>query len=187
LILLGLLGLAAAFLEAPGNEWSATYIDDTFASGPATAALGFVAFTVGMTTIRLIGDSIAARWGDARSFTGSLPVAAIGWAAVVFAPGPAVAIAGFGVAGLGTGMIFPQLYATGASGVLVSQGRGLSAMSFGARLGFLLVTPAVGLAGSRVGLDVALAWIMAPVFVALLVLARTNAATATGPSRHPSS
>jgi hypothetical protein len=84
-------------------------------------------------------------------------------------------------------MIFPQLYATGASGVLVSQGRGLSAMSFGARLGFLLVTPAVGLAGSRVGLDVALAWIMAPVLLALLVLARTNAAAATGPPRHPAS
>lgn len=176
MILLGLLGLVAAFLEAPGNEWSATFIDDTFDSGPATAAFGFVAFTTGMTVSRLIGDSIAARWGEARSFTGSLPVAAAGWAAVVFAPAPGVAVAGFAIAGLGTGMIFPQLYASGASGALVSQGRGLSAMSFGARLGFLLVTPAVGLAGSRVGLDVALTWIMAPVVIALYLLARKSAA-----------
>lgn len=178
MILLGLLGLAAAFLEAPGSEWSATFVDDAFASGPATAALGFVAFTAGMTVSRLIGDSIAARWGEARSFTGSLPVAGVGWAAVVLAQSPAVAIVGFAVAGLGTGMIFPRLYAAGASGTLVSQGRGLSAMSFGARLGFLLVTPAVGLAGSRVGLDVALASIMAPVLIALYVLGQRSASAA---------
>ncbi|MDH3248855.1 MAG: MFS transporter [Acidimicrobiia bacterium] len=178
MVLLGLLGLAAAFLEAPGAEWSATFIDDAFGSGPATAALGFVAFTAGMTVSRLVGDSIATRWGATRSFTGSLPVAAAGWTAVVIAPGPVVAIAGFAVAGLGTGMIFPQLYASGASGVLVSQGRGLSAMSFGARLGFLLVTPSVGLLGSRIGLDAALAWIMAPVLVALFVLGRRGATTA---------
>jgi MFS family permease len=178
MVLLGLLGLAAAFLEAPGSEWSATFIDDAFAATPARAALGFVAFTTGMTVSRLIGDSIAARWGDARSFMGSLPVAAAGWAAVVISPGPAVAIVGFAVAGLGTGMIFPQLYASGASGTLVSQGRGLTAMSFGARLGFLLVTPAVGLLGSNIGLDVALASIMGPVLVALFVLGR-RAATAT--------
>lgn len=175
MVLLGLLGLAAAFLESPGSEWSATFIDDAFASEPATAALGFVAFTTGMTVSRLIGDSIAARWGVARSFMGSLPVAAAGWAAVVFAPSPIVAIVGFALAGLGTGTIFPQLYASGASGVLVSQGRGLSAMSFGARLGFLMVTPAVGLLGSRIGLDAALAWIIAPVLAMLLVLGRTSA------------
>ena len=178
MVLLGLLGLTAAFLEAPGSEWSATFIDDAFAAGPATAALGFVAFTTGMTVSRLVGDSIAARWGDTRSFTGSLPVAAAGWAAVVLAPNPAVAITGFALAGLGTGMIFPQLYASGASGMLVSQGRGLAAMSLGARLGFLLVTPAVGLLGSRVGLDVGLASIMGPVLVVLYVLGRRSATTA---------
>jgi MFS family permease len=175
MILLGLLGFAAAFLEAPGSEWSATFVDDAFAAGPATAALGFVAFTTGMTVSRLIGDSIAARWGDARSFSGSLPMAGAGWAAVVLAPSPTVAILGFGLAGLGTGMIFPQLYAAGASGALVSQGRGLSAMSFGARLGFLLVTPAVGLLGSRIGLGVALASIIGPFLVMLLVLGRMSA------------
>lgn len=175
--LLGLLGLAAAFLEAPGSEWSATFIDDAFGSAPATAALGFVAFTAGMTVSRLVGDSIASRWGDARSFTGSLPVAGLGWAAVVFAPNPVVAIAGFAVAGLGTGMIFPQLYASGASGTWVSQGRGLAAMSLGARFGFLLVTPAVGLLGARAGLEVALASIMGPVLVALFVLGRRSASS----------
>ena len=175
MVLLGLLGLAAAFLEAPGSEWSATFIDDAFASPPATAALGFVAFTTGMTVSRLIGDSIAARWGNTRSLTGSLPVAGAGWAAVVLAPDAALAIAGFAVAGLGTGMIFPQLYASGASGAWVTQGRGLAAMSLGARLGFLLVTPAVGLLGDQVGLDVALASIMGPVLIALFVLARRGA------------
>jgi predicted MFS family arabinose efflux permease len=170
MILLALLGFAAAFLESPGSEWSATFVDDVFAATPATAALGFVAFTAGMTVSRLFGDSIAARWGNDRGFAGSLPVAAIGWATVVFAPNPAVAIIGLSLAGLGTGMIFPQLYAAGASGVLVTQGRGLSAMSFGARLGFLLVTPTVGLLGSRIGLANALGWMMAVTVLVLTLL-----------------
>lgn len=170
MILLALLGFAAAFLESPGSEWSATFVDEVFSAPPATAALGFVAFTAGMTVSRLFGDSIAARWGDARGFAGSLPVAAAGWAAVVFAPNPVVAIVGLGVAGLGTGMIFPQLYASGASGVLVTQGRGLSAMSFGARLGFLLVTPTVGLVGARIGLAQALGWMMAATVLSLYLL-----------------
>ena len=76
-------------------------------------------------------------------------------------------------------MIFPQLYASGASGTLVSQGRGLAAMSLGARLGFLLVTPAVGLLGDQAGLDVALASIMAPVLIALFVLGRRSASVAS--------
>jgi MFS family permease len=170
MIFLALLGFAAAFLESPGSEWSATFIDEVFSATPATAALGFVAFTAGMTVSRLFGDSIAARWGDARGFTGSLPIAGVGWAALVLAPNPAVALVGLGLAGLGTGMIFPQLYASGASGVLVTQGRGLSAMSFGARLGFLLVTPAVGLLGSRIGLATALGWMMAVTIVTLYLL-----------------
>ena len=93
---------------------------------------------------------------------------------MVFAPGSAVAVTGFAIAGLGTGMIFPQLYASGASGVLVSQGRGLSAMSFGARLGFLLVTPTLGLLGSRIGLGTALTWVMGATVVALFLLGRAS-------------
>lgn len=170
MILLALLGFAAAFLESPGAEWSSTFVDEVFSAPPATAALGFVAFTAGMTLSRLFGDTIAARWGNARGFAGSLPVAAAGWAAVVFATGPAMAMVGLGVAGLGTGMIFPQLYASGASGVLVTQGRGLSAMSFGARLGFLLVTPTVGLLGARIGLAPALGWMMAVTVLFLYLL-----------------
>ncbi len=179
MILLGLLGLGAAFLESPGVEWSATFVDEVFDSSPATAALGFVAFTVGMTTSRLLGDLVANRWGNARALSGSLPVAAVGWTALVLAPVPWVAIAGFGFAGLGTGMIFPQLYASGGSGVLVSQGRGLSSMSFGARLGFLLVTPTVGLLGSAVGLRIALAAVAATTLVGLTVLGRANTRAAS--------
>ncbi len=174
MVVLGLLGFAAAFLEAPGNEWSATLVDGVHSATPAVAALGFVAFTAGMTTSRLAGDMISGRWGDASSFVGSLAVAGAGWAGVVFAPSATIAIAGLGVAGLGTGMVFPQLYASGASGTLVSQGRGLSAMSFGARLGFLLVTPTVGFLGSAVGLDVALGWIIGLTLLFSLAIGRTS-------------
>ena len=156
LVVLGLLGFLAAFVEAPGNEWSATFMDEVLDASPAIAALGFVAFTVGMTTSRLWGDSIALRLDQRRAFVASLSMTAVGWAIASLVGGIAAAIGGLLVAGLGAGMVFPGLYAAGGSGSVVSQGRGLSAMSLGARLGFLLVAPAVGLAGSTVGLDVAL-------------------------------
>lgn len=170
LIVLGVLGLLAAFVEAPGAEWSATFMDVVYEASPAIAGLGFVAFTIGMTTTRLLGDGVTNRYGNRRSLMTSLLVAAGGWL-IAAGPGPAVvALIGLGVAGLGAGMIFPQLYAAGGAGTIVSQGRGLSAMSLGSRLGFLVATPSVGLAGAAFGLDVAIAGLVGLAAVAALTI-----------------
>ena len=170
LIVLGALGLLAAFVEAPGAEWSATFMDVVYDSSPAIAGLGFVAFTVGMTTTRLLGDTVTNRYGNRRSLIMSLVVAASGWV-IAAGPGPAVvALIGLGIAGLGAGMIFPQLYAAGGAGTIVSQGRGLSAMALGSRLGFLVATPTVGLAGAAFGLDIAIASLVGAAAVAALTI-----------------
>lgn len=156
LVALGALGLLAAFVEAPGGEWSATFLDEALGTSPATAGLGFVAYTTGMTISRLWGDAIARRLSSLKSFVASVLATAAGWAIATLPGTVPAALVGLAMAGLGAGMVFPQLYAAGGAGTVVSQGRGLGAMSLGARLGFLLATPSVGLLGSRIGLDIAL-------------------------------
>ena len=152
LLVLASLGFFAAFLETPGNEWAATFIDEVYDASPAAAALGFVAFTTGMTVSRLGGDAVADRIGQRRGLISSLFLAVGGWTVTLLAPAAGISIVGLAIAGLGTGMIFPELYATSASGAVISQGRGLSSMSMGARLGFLLATPLIGVGGASFGL-----------------------------------
>lgn len=160
LVVLGSLGFLAAFVEAPGGEWSATFLDEALGASPATAGLGFVAVTVGMTISRLWGDAISLRLSNLQSFMASVLATAAGWSIATFPGTVPTALMGLAIAGLGAGMVFPQLYAAGGAGTVVSQGRGLGAMSVGARLGFLLATPSVGLLGSRIGLGTALAAIV---------------------------
>jgi MFS family permease len=170
LLVLAVLGFFAAFIETPGNEWAATFIDAEYSATPAVAALGFVAFTAGMTISRLGGDAVALRVGGRRGLRLSLILASVGWLIAVLSPSAVASIAGLAMAGLGTGMLFPELYATSASGAVVSQGRGLSSMSLGARLGFLLATPAIGLGGAAFGLSLTIGALVATSIVGTAVL-----------------
>lgn len=161
LVILAGLGFFAALLEGPGSDWSATLLAEVRDAQPAVAALGFVAFSVGMTIARLAGDALVSRIGRHRSYLASLAVTLIGWLLATLFSSVAVTVTGLGLAGLGIGILFPQLYAAGASGGSVSPGRGLAAMSIGARFGFLISAPLIGLLGSTWRLDTALIAVVA--------------------------
>lgn len=156
LVALGALAFVTAFLESPGNEWSATFLTDARGSAPGVAALGFVAFTTGMTISRFGGDAAVERAGVGPAYRGALALSGVGWVVATAVDLEWASIAGLLAAGLGVGTLFPRLYAIGGSGRLVSQGRGLATMSVGMRLGFLATGPVVGLVGEAVGLEVAL-------------------------------
>jgi MFS family permease len=74
---------------------------------------------------------------------------------VVLAPGPEVAVAGFGLAGLGVSVLFPLIYGAAGSLAAVSSGSGLALMSVGARAGFLAGPVLVGVTADLAGLRVA--------------------------------
>ena len=152
---LGGLCFGSFMCEGAAADWAGVHLRDTLGATAGLAAFGYAAFAGAMTTGRLLVDRVAGAVGGlpVLRYGGLLAVAGV--LAVVLAPVPAVAIAGWAVAGLGLSGVVPQLFSAAAN----STADGAAALSRVASLGYLgtLVGPAViGMLAHVAGLDTAL-------------------------------
>jgi len=144
LVLLFVVGTGVALAELPPNDWAALLMLDRFTIGEGAAALGFVATAGGMLVGRLGGDHVADRFGAERTRRVGAATAAAGVLAAATLPTPAAAGVGLFVTGLGLSSLFPLVFLA-ASELTHGSHRGMAAFSSGARLGFLIASPLVGL------------------------------------------
>lgn len=115
----GVLAVAVVAYFAIDNgtqTWSTSYLKDTLGAASWVAPLGAAAYLGTTLLSRLVGDAAVLRWGRVRVVRAASLVGAAGFAVVVVAPVPFVAIAGFALAGAGLGLIAPLCFAT--AGVL---------------------------------------------------------------------
>ncbi|MFI9511190.1 MFS transporter [Nocardia sp. NPDC052566] len=107
------------------SNWSPLYLKEDLLSTSSTAALALAAYQ-GMSLLgRLTGDMWVRRFGPRLVVRAGAIIGVLGLTIVVAAPGPAVAIAGFAVAGLGVPVIAPLCFSE--AGRLAS-GRALDAL-----------------------------------------------------------
>lgn len=177
-----LLGFAAlpmlgGVVEDSAASWAAVYLRDTLGASAFVAGLGFVAAQTMMVMGRVIGDRLVDRFG-ARSVArwGSL-LAAAGMLAVVVGSVPAVAIAGFGLAGLGVATLFPLGLAAAGAIPGVRTADGVAVASWLARLGFLTAPPVVGLVADATNLRWGLALVLACALIAAVLSGRLSGRT----------
>jgi predicted MFS family arabinose efflux permease len=148
-------GIAIALAELPPNDWAALMMDDRFAISQGQAALGYVATASGMLIGRLIGDRVTDRLGLEATRRGGAAVAAAGIVLATTLPGPVAAGCGLFIAGLGLSSLFPLLFRSAAD-LTHGSHSGMAAFSSGARLGFLLASPVVGLVAERTSVAMAI-------------------------------
>lgn len=143
--LLGLCAIAFIVLVTEGamGDWSALYLHQTLLAAPALAAAGFATFSVAMAVARLGGDYVTARLGTTSVIAGGSSLAALGLALALLAPVPLLAIAGFGLVGLGCATIFP-LVISSAGKLGGVTGRAVAALTTFGYLGYLLGPPMIG-------------------------------------------
>lgn len=121
-LLIGAVGFCAVFAEGASLDWSAVYLRDVLDTSAGLAAACTTAFTLTMAVARLVGDRIVDRFGAVRTVRVGGVGAALGGLLVVVAPNPAVAMAGFGLMGLGIAVVVPLAFAAaGRSGPNPSQ------------------------------------------------------------------
>ena len=149
-----LVGLAIALAEAPPNEWAALLMTDRFDLGPGAAGLGFVAVASGMLVGRVVGDHVTDRYGLERTRRGGAGLAAVGVLIATLVPSSITAGVGLFITGLGLSTLFPLLFRA-ASELTHGSHSGMAAFSSGARLGFLVASPLIGVLAS--GTSVAIA------------------------------
>jgi predicted MFS family arabinose efflux permease len=155
LVALFLIGVAIALAELPPNDWSALLMSDRFTISSGRAGLGFVAVAGGMFVGRLVGDRVTDSVGLERTRRAGAGLAAIGVLLAATLPHPAGAGLGLFVAGLGLSSLFPLLFKA-ASDLTHGSHSGMASFSSGARLGFLLASPLMGLIAERTSIAVAL-------------------------------
>ncbi|MEW1718765.1 MFS transporter [Streptomyces sp. NPDC093109] len=121
-LLIGAVGFCAVFAEGASMDWSAVYLRDILGTSPGIAAASTTAFALTMAVARLAGDKVVDRFGGVRTVRAGGVLAAVGGVLVVVAPHPALAMAGFGLMGLGVAVVVPLAFsAAGRSGPNPSQ------------------------------------------------------------------
>ncbi len=119
------LGIAMALvfaIDLAVGNWSALYLTDDLLSSSATAALALAAYQGASLVTRLTGDRWVRRFGARAVVRVAATIGVAGLALVIAAPEPAMALAGFLVAGLGLPVIAPLCFSeagrlTGGSGL----------------------------------------------------------------------
>jgi fucose permease len=176
LVTFAVLGAMAMVMEQIAGDWSALRLRDDLSQAPGSAALGFVAYTIGMTTGRFSGDAVLGRIGEHRLIRVGASVNAAGLAIAFLIDVVPVTLGGLVIAGLGNSVLFPMLYdqAAKAPG---KAGAGLGAMVAGSRIGALVAPVAVGAMAATDALSVgdAVAIVTIPGAAVILVVRSVQA------------
>jgi fucose permease len=115
LLAVGLMGLAALFVEAAITDWSAVYVAISLGAGPVVGAIAYSAFATAMAVGRLSGSRVLAAWGPVRVLRRAALMATGGLLLAVSGLGPLVAVVGFAAAGLGLACAVPIVFGTAAA------------------------------------------------------------------------
>lgn len=170
--LLAIAGFSAVVLEVSGSDWAAFRLTDDFGSTASFGAAGYVGFTSGMMTARLLGDWAIVRLGSSTMLSLAALLSAAGTATAALAPNRYITICGFVVAGLGVATLLPAIYDRAAQ-LSEKPGAGLGALTGGIRLAAvttpLLVTQGAELTG---GVGFGMALVALPCAVVFFVVAR---------------
>ena len=121
-LLIGAVGFCAVFAEGASLDWSAVYLEDVLTTSAGVAAGATTGFALTMAIARIAGDRVIDRFGAVPTVRVSGVIAALGGLLVVLSSHPVVAMAGFGLIGLGIAVVVPLAFAAaGRTGTNPSQ------------------------------------------------------------------
>lgn len=144
LLALAVLAFACLLLEGAAADWSAVYLRDSAKGSAAAAALGFTAFSVAMTAVRLAGDALTLRLGAERLVLAGALLAAAGTGTALAAGGVVAGIAGFACLGAGMAAVVPIAFRAAGSTPGLEPGVALAAVTTPGYLGFVVGPPLIG-------------------------------------------
>jgi len=142
--IMGIIALASAFGEGTAADWSAIFIRNELGTNASTAALGFAAFSLTVTVVRLFGDWLVMLLKPRLVVRLEGLVAGAGFFLAAWTNYPSVAIFDFGLVGLGLANIIPQLFSTAGNIPGLAPGIEIAGFATIGYAGFLLAPPLVG-------------------------------------------
>ena len=149
-LLLGVLAALSFAAEGAVRDWSSLFLANEVKTSIDRAGWGFAAFSAAMALCRLTGDWMRLRFGERNVVVISGLVAIVGYVMAVASANYLVAVAGFGLVGLGLSNIVPILIS--AAGRSSAPGSSIAfVVSFG-YAGFLASPPILGFIAAEASL-----------------------------------
>ncbi|PZU83292.1 MAG: hypothetical protein DI528_17455 [Shinella sp.] len=164
-------GLGAQLLEGASRVWATIYIRDAFDVLPIIQSAAPPALVLTMAAGRLFADGWIDRHGPRNVAALSLVVALCGMLLLVLAPNAYVAIAGFAVAGLGAGVIYPLMLSSAARLGDRPASENVASLTLIIQLVMLVSPMVIGIVAEHFGIRVAFG-ILIPLLAFGLLVAR---------------
>ncbi|QGZ39807.1 fucose permease [Pseudoduganella flava] len=153
---LGLLALLCMAVEGALVDWSALLLTERTGATPASAAIGYSAFSIAMAACRFAGDRLTVRFGSPRVMVFGGIAILLGLLIAVLGTHYAVAAFGFALVGLGAANVVPLIFAAAARTPGMSAGGGVATAATVGYTGFLMGPPVIGWVASHTNIAVAL-------------------------------
>lgn len=166
-----LIGAAPLLVEGAGIDWAAIYMRDVFAVEPFIGGMSVTLFTLLMAVARLSMDPVVDRYGPRAVATGLLLIAAVGLVLVAVSPGPWMALAGFGLMGIGASSVYPLAVSAAAQRTDRPAAVNVAALGQLTFVVFFVGPPMLGFIAEHFGIRFSY-WACVPLIVAALFVVR---------------
>lgn len=157
LALLGAMCAIAFMAEGAVLDWAAVLLRLWRGASPATAGLGYAAFSVTMVAGRLTGDAVLRRIPPVWVLRAGAAASATGFLVLATVPSATLGLAGCALIGLGAANAVPVIFGAAARQPGLAPGPAISAVATPGYLGLLLGPPALGAAAQASNLPTSLA------------------------------
>lgn len=157
LLPVSLVAFCGAFGEGAMADWSAVYLATILGAAEGTAALGYAVFSMAMVATRLAGASLIARLGTVGTVASSGAVALVGALGLLAAHATGLALAAFGLLGMGLALVMPLAFSRAAAHGQPSPGVAIASVATLAYGGMLLGPPVIGFVAAALSLRAAMA------------------------------
>lgn len=141
-----LVAVCGTMVEDVGNNWGALSGQQLAGLPVGAAGVVFIVVVASQCIGRFLGDAMIDRWGRVRVARAGGALIALGGALVVLTdvadPGPL--LVGFALVGFGGATLVPSAYSAAARIPGVSEGAGVTIVSWLMRVGFLFTSPLIG-------------------------------------------
>lgn len=155
IIVFGMVIAVAYVGESAVGTWSSIYLKDILTASAFVVPLGYAAYQALVLLSRLVGDRLVRQVGRARILAVATVVAAGGLAIAGAAPTPSVAVLGFGLTGLGLGVLVPLSFAAAGDLAPTHTDEVVARLNLFNYVGVLVGSAATGFIAEQIGLRLA--------------------------------
>ena len=151
ILLLVMVTLSAMIMEGAGIDWSAIYMRDVFHAAPFILGFAVAAGALMQALTRFFADRFVERFSPVIVARALLTVLGLGVLLVFFAPTDWAALAGLGLMGMGTSVIFPLAMSAAAQRTDRAAAINVAALAQISFVAFLFGPPLLGFVAEHFG------------------------------------